>query len=127
MDNELPRILILDDDTSLLVTLVDILKGKGYEPIPVQMGVAALEKVEQISIDVALIDLHLGDISGLEALQGIKARCPKAECILMTGYASQSSAIEAIQLGAYGFFQKPFDMEELLLSIYRALEKNKTE
>ena len=127
MDNELPRILILDDDTSLLVTMVDILKGKGYEPIPVQMGMAALEKVEQVSIDVALIDLRLGDISGLEALRGIKARCPKAECILMTGYASQSSAIEAIQLGVYGFFQKPFDMEELLISIYRALEKHNTE
>ena len=127
MDNQLPRILILDDDTSLLVTLVDILKGKGYEPISVQTGAAALEKVEQISIDVALIDLRLGDISGLEALKGIKTRCPKAECILMTGYASQSSAIEAIQLGAYGFFQKPFDMEELLLSIYRALEKHSTE
>ena len=127
MDNKLPRILIVDDDTSLLVTMVDILKGKGYEPISVQTGAAALARVDQISIEVALIDLRLGDISGLEALKGIKARCPKAECILMTGYASQSSAIEAIQLGAYGFFQKPFDMEELLLSIYRALEKNNTE
>ncbi|MEI7848448.1 MAG: response regulator [Chloroflexota bacterium] len=127
MENKLPRILILDDDSSLLVTMVDILKGKGYEPIPVQTGAAALAHVDQISIDVALIDLHLGDISGLEALKGIKARRPKTECILMTGYASQSSAIEAIQLGAYGFFQKPFDVEELLLSIYRALEKNRME
>ncbi|MCX6081166.1 MAG: response regulator [Chloroflexi bacterium] len=127
MDERIPRILILDDDPSLLVTLRDILKDKGFEPVPVQTGAAALAQVEQQPVDVALIDLRLGDISGLEALQGIKTRCPKAECILMTGYASQSSAIEAIQLGAYGFFQKPFDMEELLLSIHRALEKHNTE
>ena len=66
-------------------------------------------------------------MSGLKILSAIKARSPETECILLTGHASQNTAIEAIQMGVYGYFQKPFDMEQVLLSIQRALEKSAAE
>jgi PAS domain S-box-containing protein len=126
MDNRLPRILLVDDDPNLLVVIGDILKAKGFEHVTVLTGGEALTQMEEQPIDVALIDLRLEDMSGLEVLRGIKARSPETECILLTGHASQNSAIEAIQMGAYGFFQKPVEMDQVLLSIQRALEKRQS-
>jgi response regulator RpfG family c-di-GMP phosphodiesterase/putative methionine-R-sulfoxide reductase with GAF domain len=76
---------------------------------------------------VALIDLKLEDRSGLELMREIKECFPATECIVLTGYASQESAIEAINLGAYSYEQKPYDMEQLLMTIRRAIEKREAE
>jgi len=126
MDNKIPHILIVDDDPNLLGTLRDILKLKGFEPVIASTGAAALAQLEQHPFDLALVDLRLDDMSGLKVLSIIKAHSPETECILLTGHASQDTAIEAIQMGVYGYFQKPFDMEQVLLSIQRALEKSAT-
>ena len=95
------RILIGDDDLNLLATMGDIFKVIGFAPIPVRTGRAALAQIEQQSIDVALIDLKLEHMSGLDVLRSIKARSPDSECILFTGHASQGSAIEAINNGTH--------------------------
>jgi diguanylate cyclase (GGDEF)-like protein/PAS domain S-box-containing protein len=126
MDNHIPRILLVDDDLNLLKTLSEILKAKGFESILAQTGGAALTQIEQQPIDVALIDLKLDDMSGLDILRSIKARAPECECILLTGNATQASAIEAIQMGVFGYFQKPFDVKQVLLSIQRAADKNQS-
>ena len=127
MNNKIPHILIVDDDANLLATMSDILKLKGFDPVIAQTGGAALAQLEGQSFDLALIDLCLEDMSGLKVLSAIKARSHETECILLTGHASQNSAIEAIQMGVYGYFQKPFDMEQVLLSIQRAVERSVTE
>jgi PAS domain S-box-containing protein len=119
----LPSILVIDDDLHLLATLSDTLKMKGYEVTGVQTGREALAQLEEHIFDVALIDLRLDDVTGLDVLAGIKARAPETECILLTGHASQDSAIQAIHMNAFGYFQKPFDMDQVLLSVQRALEK----
>jgi diguanylate cyclase (GGDEF)-like protein/PAS domain S-box-containing protein len=124
MVNMIPHILLVDDDTNLLQTLGDILKFRGFEPVLAQTGGAALEYIQGGEIDVALIDLKLEDMPGLDVLHGIKARAPDCECILLTGNASQDSAIRAVQMGAYGYFQKPFEVEQILLSIQRAADKH---
>jgi PAS domain S-box-containing protein len=126
MDNKIPHILIVDDDADLLATMSSILKMKGFEPATAQTEGAALAQLEEGNFDVALIDLRLGGASGLDVMSGIKARSPETECILLTGYATQDSAIKAIQLNAFGYFQKPFDMEQVLLSIQRAVEKSQS-
>ena len=128
MNETVPRILIVDDDLNLLTSMSDILRIKGFDPVAMQTGAEALALIEWQFVDVALIDLRLGDdISGLDVLRAIKLRHPQTECILLTGFASQNSAIQAIQIGAYGYFQKPFDITQVLLSIQRALEKHAVE
>ena len=120
-------ILIIDDNPKLKKTLSDILKAKGYKPITAATGKKALDRVKEERPATALVDLKLGDMSGLEVLREIKECSPGTECIVLTGYASRASAIEAVNLGAYGYVQKPYDMEQLLLTIQRAIEKRETE
>jgi two-component system cell cycle sensor histidine kinase/response regulator CckA len=121
------HVLIVDDDPNLRKTLSAILKARGYRPTAVGTGKAALERIEEEPPDVALIDLRLEDIPGLEVMQWFKERWPATECIVLTGHASQASAIEAINLGAYSYVQKPYDAEQLLVTIRRAIEKREAE
>jgi PAS domain S-box-containing protein len=124
--SESARILILDDDANLRKTLSDILRIKGFEPVPLETGKEALERIQTEEFAVALIDLRLEDIPGLEVLRAIRQYSPDTECILVTGHASQATAIEAINLGAYSYVQKPFDMDQLSHTIRNAVEKRQT-
>lgn len=117
------RTLLVDDDKNLLTSMVDILEFKGFEVFRFTKGKEALDLVDNQPVDVALIDLRLEDISGLDLLEEIKRRSPNTECILLTGYASQNSAIDAIRYGAFGYFQKPFDVDQVILSIQQAGQK----
>jgi PAS domain S-box-containing protein/putative nucleotidyltransferase with HDIG domain len=121
--DDIPSVLVVDDDAALSKTLADILRAKGYAPTTVGSGRAALQRLTVSRPLVAVIDLRLPDVDGLEVLQRIKAESPDTECIILTGYASESSAIEAINLGAYSYIRKPYDVEQLLLTIRRAAEK----
>ncbi len=120
-------ILIVDDDPDPRKILSDIFKAKGFMPIAVETGKAALKSAKDEIPSVALIDLKLEDMPGLEVMKEIKERSPGTECIVITGYASKESAIEATNLGAYGYLEKPYDIDQLLLMIQRAIEKQKTE
>ncbi len=121
------NILVVDDDPHPRKTLSDILRIKGYVPTTAATGREALLKIKEKKPVVALIDLKLEDMSGLELMRQVKACCPEVECIVITGHASQASAIEAVNLGAYGYVQKPYDVEQLLVTIRRAIEKQETE
>ncbi|MBC8264898.1 MAG: response regulator [Anaerolineales bacterium] len=118
---------LVDDNLKFRQTLSDILRNQGYVPIGVSTGKAALDKIGQDVPAVALIDIRLEDMSGLEVLRQIKERASDTECILLTGYASQASAIEAVNLGAYSYVQKRYDLEQLLVTILRAVEKREVE
>ena len=120
-------ILIADDDPGVRETLSHILKKKGYMPITAATGKEALDKIKDEMLYVALIDLKLEDMSGLEVMMNIKKHSPMTECIMVTGYASQGSAIEAVNLGAFSYIEKPYDMDQLLVIIRRAIQKRETE
>jgi len=122
-----PRILIVDDDAGLRKTLADILRIEGYLPRTVATGGEALSAVEEEVPDVAVIDLMLADMSGIELMEEIKARSPDTECVILTAYASLESAIQAVQLGAYGYAKKPYDAGQLLLTLRRAVEKRRAD
>ncbi|MGA2503509.1 MAG: GAF domain-containing protein [Anaerolineales bacterium] len=124
MVDKIPKVLLLDDDPNLRGVLSDILKIKGFESIPVDTGAAALAFIKQQDIDVILIDIKLAGISGLDVLRSIKSQSPETECIMLTGHASQATAIEAVNLGAYSYFQKPYEVDQLLVAIRRAAEKH---
>lgn len=116
-------ILIVEDDDHERTVLSDILKQKGYTPHAVAEGQSALVLAKEKRPAVALIDLKLEDISGLEVLKGIQEHSPDTQCIILTGYGSEEIASEAVNQGAYGYLRKPYDMEQLLLLTRRAIEK----
>ena len=123
MDRNAAKVMLVDDDSNFRASLSDILNVKGFETVSVRTGKAALAQVGKKIIEVALIDLKLEDMTGLEVLLAIKAHSPDTECILLTGYGTQNLANEAIIAGAYTYFQKPCNMDQLVLSIQRAVEK----
>jgi PAS domain S-box-containing protein len=126
MDNR-ARILIVDDDARFTKTLSDILRSEGLAPLVAAGGEAALLTADQETPAVAVIDLILQDVPGLEVMKRIKQLNPHIECIVLTGHASQQSAIQAVNLGAYSYLVKPVNIEQLLLTIRRATEKVEAE
>ena len=121
------NILIVDDDPHFRKSLSDILRLKGFHPMSTGLGDSALEMVRENVPSVALIDLKLPDIDGLTIMGEIKKRFANTECIVLTGHASQASAIEAINMGAFSYVQKPYDIEQLLVTIRRAVEKQQVQ
>ena len=120
---EKKTILIVDDNAGLRRSLSDILEAKGYQTLTVESGKKALELFQQTPVALALIDLYLPDLDGLEVMRRIKEHSEEAECIVLTGHASLASAIEAVNLGAYSYVQKPYNIDQFLLTIRRAIEK----
>ena len=124
---EKQQILIIDDDPNIRKTLSDILKAKGYEPLIAKNGTEGLELLRQSSVNLVIIDLGLPDMSGLEVLSRVKTDHPSTEAIILAGNASLDSAIEATNKGAFSYLQKPYEIDQLMLHIRRAIEKHEAE
>ncbi len=115
-------ILIIDDDPGTCQTLNHILKGKGYLPACVNNGKDAIKAVQDGFVNLALIDLKLPDMPGLDVLEKIKELSPDTEAVIITGHASVDTAVQAMH-DAFSYVTKPIDMDHLLSIIARALEK----
>ncbi|MBI5075922.1 MAG: response regulator [Nitrospirae bacterium] len=120
-------ILIIDDDTNLRRTLADILSVKGYQTLAAKDGSEGLALLGLHTVHLALVDLRLPDMSGLEILKIIRADHPHTEVIILTGNATLDSAIEATNKGAFSYLQKPYDIDQLMLHIKRSIEKQQAE
>lgn len=118
------KILIVDDDPQFRKTLADVLQRSGYGTTAVSTPEEAVGAAREATPSVAIIDLKLENASGLEAMRQIKDNSPHTECIVLTGYASQESAIQAVNMGAYSYVQKPYDLDQLLVTIRRASERS---
>lgn len=121
------RILVVDDDANLRKTLSDILKVKGYETAVAANGAEAIAMAEHETFSLALIDLMLPDMPGLEVMARIKAISPLTEAIILTGHASMDTAIEATKQGAFSYVLKPYQMDDLLLKIERGVERQQAQ
>jgi DNA-binding NtrC family response regulator len=118
------RVLVVDDEASLVEFLELLLRGEGYEVATADSVSRALEVLERKNVDLILCDLHMPKASGLDLLRELRAQpAPAPAVIVMTAYTSTESAVEAMKLGAYDYVSKPFDVEELKLLVQRALEK----
>jgi len=125
MDNTV--ILIIDDDPYVRQLLTDILAYKEYEILAAKDGTEALSLLQERTVDLALIDIGLPDISGLDVLSRIKADHPSTAAIILTGNASLESAVEATNRGAFSYLQKPYKIDQLMLHVKRAIEKKQAE
>ena len=120
-------ILIVDDDPNLRRTLSDILNAKGYETLAAKNGGEGLIMLKERAFNLMLIDLKLPDIHGLDVLVRVKESSPFTEAIVLTGNATLEYAIEATNRGAFSFIQKPYDIDQLLMHIRHAVEKQRAE
>lgn len=119
------RILIIDDEKIVLESCSEILEGGDYQVATAADGTLGLELVQEFQPDVVFVDLKMPGISGLEVLEKIHASDPSIVTIVITGYATVSSAVEAMKEGAYDFLPKPFTPDEFRLITHRGLEKRK--
>src|SRR6266436_2884580 len=120
-------ILVVDDDPGTLQSISDVLARCGHGVQTAREARAALELLTSSSVDAAILDLHLPDVSGLALLQAIKTSAPTTEIIIITGYASATTAIQAINSDVFGYLTKPFEMDHLLATIDKALAKQRAE
>src|SRR6478736_2599927 len=123
MSAEKGRILIIDDERPILLTLEALLSRHGYQPDTAANASYGLRRLKETSPAVVLLDLQLPDAEGLEMLDRIKTEHPGTQVIILTAHDSLSNAIESIKRGAYHFISKPYAPEELLSLVEKALEK----
>ncbi len=117
------RLLIVDDDDQIRQTLVRRFQRQGMSVTEARSGEEALSLLPRQSFDVALLDLNLPGMSGVEFLEKLKAEQPEAEALLLTAHASIETAILAMKRGAYDYLAKPFHLPELEIHIQKAFEK----
>jgi PAS domain S-box-containing protein len=115
-------ILIVDDDEDTRGSLSLILEKKGYEIEAAGTGREALEKAKERCFNVALLDLRLPDMGGIDLLASLKKMHPAMALLMVTGHASLKSAIQVMDEGAAGYLAKPLDMDEVLYKVGHALE-----
>lgn len=117
------RILIVDDDPQILAFLSVLFQSAGWEAIEAHSGPEGIEKIERERFDVVLTDLVLPDVDGIEILRTAKKIQSDAEVVLMTGYGTVDSAIDAMRAGAFHFLMKPFRAEEVCHLVDRAYDR----
>ncbi|MDM8522856.1 sigma-54 dependent transcriptional regulator [Desulfococcaceae bacterium HSG8] len=115
-------ILVADDDKAHRTMLKTLLGGWGYVVSEADDGSTAIEKVQEQSFDLVLMDIRMLKVSGIAALDEIKSFNPAIPVIIMTAYSSVETAIEAMKKGAYDYLTKPFDFDKLKLIIARAMD-----
>jgi two-component system cell cycle response regulator len=123
---EKEKILLADDEPQILAMLSEFLGGLGYAVRAVGDGQEAMKAVQEEEFHLALLDLTLPDLSGLDLLSNIKARAPDTEVILFTGYGGMDSAVQALRLGAYDYLVKSeLRLNDLQAVVARALERRR--
>jgi two-component system response regulator HydG len=116
------HILVVDDDSAHRTMLRTLIGGWGYEVLEAEDGSTAIENVQKRSFDLVLMDVRMLKVSGLEALEKIKAFNPAIPVIIMTAYSSVETAVEALKKGAYDYLTKPLDFDNLRMTLERSME-----
>ncbi|MFN7974561.1 MAG: sigma-54 dependent transcriptional regulator [Acidobacteriota bacterium] len=121
------RVLVVDDERSLRDILTIMLKKEGYEVLSADTLRRGMELCDREVFDLLITDLRLPDGDGVELLRHCRQVQPEAVVMVITAYASAETAVNALRLGAYDYFVKPFDLEEVRVRIANALEKKRLE
>lgn len=123
----MPRILIVDDEPGIRQSLKGVFEDEGFTTEAVSTGEECLNKVDEDSYDLVLLDIWLPGIDGLETLRKLREKSPATHVIMISGHATIATAVTATKLGAYDFIEKPFSLEHTLLTARNALSHRRLE
>ena len=121
------RIIIVDDDENIRTTMKTILEDEGYNVDLATTGNEAIEMTEEKAYNIALLDIRLPDMEGVELLKLIKDNVPRTRKIMVTGYPSMQNAISALNKNADAYLVKPVDVEKLLNIVKEQLQLQEEE
>lgn len=116
-------ILVVDDEQSMRIFLTKILLQENYSVVTASSGAEAVNRVSCDEPDIILLDLRLPDMDGMTVLEKVKKILPAIPVIIITAHGGVQSAVEAMKKGAYHYLTKPFKVEELVIMIEMALER----
>ena len=117
-----PRILLVDDDADIRETMVTLLTMNDYSVTSVADGQSAIEEVKKEKFNIVITDLMMPKMTGIDVIKNLKAIDPDLQCIVITGYATVSTAVDAMKAGAYDYLMKPFNGTEVLMLLKRVME-----
>ena len=120
-----PRVLVVDDDQGIRYTLREILESSGLEVDEAADGEAALARFAAAPADLVITDLRMPKLDGMGLLARLQAGAPVPRVVMITAHGSERQAVAAMQAGAFDYFRKPFEMEELLAVVRRAVESTR--
>ncbi len=116
------KIVIIDDEPAMVEVISTLCRENGHQAYPFNSAERAMENIETIGPHVVIADIKMDKMSGFEVLQQCRERLPNTAVILITAYASVEKAVEAMKMGAYDYVTKPFKIDELKLTVQRALD-----
>ena len=118
-------ILVVDDDSGVQRALLQVLKKEGYRIEGASSAAEALDKLKDSPVDLLITDIRMERMDGMELMREVRALWPDTPVIVMTAFASIDTAVRSIHAGAYDYISKPFELDELRLTVRRALEQSR--
>lgn len=119
------RVLVADDDNAQRFMLEELMKREGYDVVSARDGVEAVAKVREEDFDLAILDIKMPRMDGIQALREIHSIRPHLIVVMVTAYGTTETALQAVKEGAYDYFTKPYNVDELRLVVRRAIEKQR--
>jgi len=118
------KIVIIDDEAPILELIGQVGRRMGHEVSLFQTGREGMAGMERVKPELLIVDLRIPDMNGLQIIQECRQKYPKTEVVMVTGYGSVETAVEAMKLGAFDYLTKPFELDDLQRIINRALQKD---
>ena len=115
------KIVIIDDETGMLEMMSQLARRMGHETFTYQTGREGLSAINSLRPELAIVDLRIGDMDGLEIIERCGRDHPSMNVVMVTGFASVENAVAAMKLGAFDYLTKPFEMDDLQRTINRAI------
>jgi two-component system, NtrC family, response regulator AtoC len=120
------KIIIIDDEPAMVEVIVTLCREKGHQVFPFNSAAKAVEKLDEIEPQIVITDVKMETMSGFDVLRHVREHHRQTLVILITAYASVDTAIEAMKMGAHGYVPKPFKIDELQMTVQRALDYQST-
>jgi len=115
------KILIIDDEASILSLMGKLCEQMGHQVFATQTGAEGVKLIKEVNPDLMIVDLRIGDMNGLQIIEDTRNQHPNISIVMVTGYGTVETAVEAMKLGAFDYLTKPFELEDLKRTVDRGL------